>query len=238
MSTPNSTSPPSSGNPFLQSYQAWSVRTPYVTRTSTIVLTIVYILTWFINLQSWWANIPYYTLFYFEIYRLILSPLVGNSLLTLILAYLVYPSLGVKMESSMGSSAFLYLIIFFTLSVNIGFALMCLLAYLLGSSSALGWVSMDFWTLLFALITLDCMQTPDMPRRLMFIPVDIPSKYIPLVLYVLICLFSGFVLSYALSLLVGYLWMRGALDRFRPSSIYLEQLESEGGWLHYPSRAR
>jgi hypothetical protein len=202
------------------------------------VLTIVYILTWFINLESWLANIPYYTLFYFELYRLLLSPLVGNSFLTLIITFMVYPSLGIKMENSMGSSAFLYLMIFATLAVNILFVVLCVLWSLLSSSSyALTLPSMDFWILLFALIALDCMQQPDMPRRLMFIPMDIPSKYIPVILYVLICLFSGFVLSYALSLLVGYLWMRGALDRFKPSSQYLEQLEAEGGWLHSASRS-
>lgn len=239
MSSPNQTAQPAAGgNPFLQSYQAWAVRTPAVTRYSTIVLTIVYILTWFFSLEDLFANVPYYTLFYFEVYRLVLSPLVGNSLLTLILVYLVYPSLGVKMETSMGSAAFLYLIVFFTLAVNISFLLVCLLFVMFQQYSSLGWVSMDFWTLLFALITLDCMQMPDMPRRLMFIPVDISSKYIPLVLYFILCLFSGFVLSYALSLAVGYLWMRGTLDYFRPSSQFLERQESEGGWLHRPSRMR
>lgn len=238
MSTSNENAPQSSGNPFLQSYQAWAVRTPYVTRISTVVLTVIYIMTWFIDLQSWFANVPKFTLFYFEVYRLILSPLVGNSLITLILVYLVYPSLGVKMETSMGSSAFLYLILFFTFAVNVIFVVLCLFFYFFGSSTAIQWVCMDFWILLFALITFDCMLMPDMPRRLMFIPVDIPSKYIPLALYVLICLFSGFVLSYALSLAVGYLWMRGALDRFRPSSQYLAQMEQEGGWLHRPSRSK
>jgi hypothetical protein len=198
----------------------------------------VYILTWFINLESWWTNVPYYTIFYFELYRLLLSPLVGNSFLTLIITYMVYPSLGVKMENSMGSSAFLYLMIFATLAVNIMFVVLCLMWSLLSNSSyALTLSSMDFWVLLFALISLDCMQQPDMPRRLMFIPMDIPSKYIPVILYVLICLFSGFVLSYALSLLVGYLWMKGALDRFKPSSQYLELLEAEGGWLYSVSRS-
>lgn len=62
--------------------------------------------------------------------------------------------------------------------------------------------------------------------------------YMPLALYFLICIFEGFQLSYALSILVGYMSQKGYLDRFKPSSYYFEQLESANGWLHSISRSR
>lgn len=45
--------------------------------------------------------------------------------------------------------------------------------------------------IVFALLVTECMAMPDVPRQMLFIPVQIPSKYFPLVLYVFFCLFSG-----------------------------------------------
>jgi hypothetical protein len=71
---------------------------------------------------------------------------------------------------------------------------------------------------------------------MMFIPVDIPNKYFPLALYVLFSLFGGPQLDYAISILVGYMYSKGYLDRLKPTSYYLEELEASGGLLHNVSR--
>lgn len=229
--------PPSQGqNPILQSYQAWSERTSYITRVSTVFLCIMYILSFFLPLEYFLSNIPYFTIFRIQIFRLITSPIAGNSIFTLLLILITYPMMGTKMEVSMGSTAFLFTLMTLNLLVNIFFVLIALLCYLSGVSSALGWYCENFWIILFALITVDCMHTPDAPRRLLFIPVDIPSKYMPLALYGLIVLFSGFELAYALSIVVGFLYQRGHLDRLKPPSRYCEELENEGGWLRSLSR--
>lgn len=226
------------GNALLQSYQAWSEKTPYITRSLTIILAVFYLISFFIPLELSLSNIPLYSIQKFEIYRLVLSPFAANSIFMLILVIMTFPSLGLKMESSMGSGSFLFLILTVDLIVNVVFVFSCYLLYFLGTDLAILWNCDNFWILLFALITIDCLQLPEAPRRILFIPYDIPSKYMPLALYLLICLFSGFQLSYALSICVGYLAVKGHLDRFRPSSYYLEQLESNGGWLHSMSRSR
>lgn len=82
------------------------------------------------------------------------------------------------------------------------------------------------------------LQAPDAPRRLLFIPVDIPSKYMPLAMYGIFFLFGGPQLSYAVAILVGYMQSRGLLDRFRPTSYALEELEAADGSLHHASRSK
>ncbi len=73
---------------------------------------------------------------------------------------------------------------------------------------------------------------------MLFIPVEIPSKYMPLIFYGLIVLFNGVELGYGYSILLGYLAVKGHLDRFRPSSYFLVSQESSEGWLHRVSRQR
>jgi hypothetical protein len=59
----------------------------------------------------------------------------------------------------------------------------------------------------------------------------------PLFMYFIFCLFSGPILSYALSIGIGYLYSQGYLDRLKPSSYYLESLEQPNGIFHSISRS-
>jgi membrane associated rhomboid family serine protease len=144
------------GNPLVESYNAWSERTPFVTKSVTISLVVAYILSFFVTLEAYFGNIPYYTIFRFEIYRLILSPFVGNSILFMILVLISFPSLGTKFENSMGSASFLSLLLILTLVTNVYFVMTCLIMYGLSGPIFLMLVCQDFWTLLFALISIDC----------------------------------------------------------------------------------
>jgi hypothetical protein len=73
---------------------------------------------------------------------------------------------------------------------------------------------------------------------MMMVPVDIPSKYFPLIMYALFSLFTGPKLSFAIAIGVGFLSQNGYLDRLKPSSYYLGGLESSGGLLYSISRSR
>lgn len=58
----------------------------------------------------------------------------------------------------MGSGAFLFMMIKLSLITNILFDAICLSLYLVGMPEALFWNCSGFWTILFALITIECMQ--------------------------------------------------------------------------------
>lgn len=146
--------PPS--NPFLDSYRAWSERTPFITRITTILVLVVYILSFFFDLDNYLTNIPLRSVNYFEFYRILLSPLVGNSIIFLIIMLLSFPAIGTKMENSMGSGAFLFLMLTIDIAINLSFLSLCYILYFSGVSDALLWPCADFWTILFALISIDC----------------------------------------------------------------------------------
>lgn len=70
------------------------------------------------------------------------------------------------------------------------------------------------------------------------VPVDIPSKYFPLIMYALFSLFTGPKLAFAVAIGIGFLHQNGYLDRLKPSSYYLGGLESPAGFLYTISRMR
>lgn len=225
-------------NPVLNYYREWTNKTPVVTRYSMIIITIIYILSWFLPLDVYQlGNISYFTVLTFEIYRIITSPLVGNSFFSTIMIFFFFPQMGASFEYSIGSTSFLSLMFTITVLTNLIFTSICFLMYAFGVAEALFWSSSGFWTIIFALITIDCLRIPDAPRQIMFVPINIPSKYFPLLLYAFFSLLSGFDLGFAIAICLGHASVKGYLDRLRPSSYFFEQLESPSGMLYTVSRA-
>lgn len=233
-----SQSTPQQNNPILQYYQRWSEQTPYVTKATMIGLLITYFFSFFFQADMVLGNLTYFTVFRYEIYRVLVSPLVGNSIFMIILIALFFPTMGGKMESSCGSSKFLYLMFLISMLTNLSFCLICSILSVSGMPEALFWNCSGFWLILFSLITIECLLVPDQPRRIMFIPLEIPSKYYPLILYAFFSLFSGPELSFAISIGIGYLYMKGYLDKLMISSYYFENMESPSGIFHSISRTR
>lgn len=143
---------------MLGAYERWAAATPMVTRGMMVSVVIAYIVSFFLDLELALGNIPYYTIMRFEVYRILLSFLVGNSFLSLIMIALFFPSMAGRMENSIGSSGLLTLMGSVMLLTNISFDLCCLLLSFMGTSQALFWSCNNFWLIVFGLITIECMQ--------------------------------------------------------------------------------
>jgi hypothetical protein len=142
----------------LQYYQQWSDKTPFVSRSFTIGILVAYFISFFFEADTYLGNIPFYTVGSLEIYRMFLSPFVGNSILNVILILITFPTMASKLEWSIGSSAFLFLIGFISLTTNIIFDFICYFVYFCGNPTLLFLNSSGFWSVLFGLITIECMQ--------------------------------------------------------------------------------
>lgn len=150
------TAPTGGSNPVVTYYNEWSERTPFVTKYTVIILVISYFISWIFDTSDWFADIPAYTLLRFEIYRLLLNPFVGNSILMLLLTIIMFVVMAGKFESSQGSLRFLFLMGTMSLLTNLGFIVFCLFG-LIWDDVALYWACQGFWNVCFALITIDCM---------------------------------------------------------------------------------
>jgi hypothetical protein len=106
------------------------------------------------------------------------------------------------------------------------FVLTCYVLYIMGQKYALFLSSDGFWLVIMPLIVIDCMQFPEMPRKLLFLPCNIPGKYFPLALYALFSVFGGPDLALAIALGAGYLYSFGYLEKLKPPPRLLEQWEA------------
>ena len=150
---------PNNDNPILTYYREWSDKTPYVTRVSMIALLVSYLISFVYPTDKSLGNTTYFSVLSYEVYRLILSPLVGNSIFNVVLIALFFPGMGARMESSIGSSAFLFVIGTLTVTTNIMFVAVCLFLYFIANlAEAVFYSCSGFWLVLFGLITMECLQ--------------------------------------------------------------------------------
>jgi hypothetical protein len=111
-----------------------------------------------VDLEMSLGNIPYYTVMRFEVYRIFLSFLVGNSIISLVMICLFFPAMAGRMEHAVGSAALLVLMAAVALLTNVAFDILCVGMNLMGNTEAIFWSCDNFWIIVFGLITIECMQ--------------------------------------------------------------------------------
>jgi hypothetical protein len=201
MSTPNEPPPP---NPILTAYETFVRDTPLVTRYTITIQFVSWFASFFVNPSFAIDNIPYFTIFKFEIYRIVLSPLVCQRILSLVFAYIGFVDHGKRLEFSIGSTAFAWLMLTLAVITNMAFLLICFTLYVLsGDERFLHLHSSGIWTILFGLIAIECSKAPAGSKRRLFF-CDIPTLYYPLGLLAIFSVFGGFWLAFSISVIVGY----------------------------------
>lgn len=196
--------PPPQVNPVLNAYENFIRETPLVTRYVITSQAVTWIITFMVDLSKALANTPYFTVYYFEIYRILLSPFVCPGFISLVFAYLSFTENGRRLEFSMGSASFATLLLSIGIVTNTLYLVLSFALYFITGS--LLWLfapSIGIWIILFGIIAIECSEAPQSSMRKLFF-FTVPTIYYPLALFGLFSLLGGFQLSYLLSIGVGY----------------------------------
>jgi membrane associated rhomboid family serine protease len=201
----NANEPPQP-NPLLTAYESFQQNTPLVTRFILSVQTLSYLGSWIVDPQIALSCTPFFTIIHFEIYRIILSPLVNTSLISLILAFWSFQQHGTRLEYSMGSIAFAWLCLMLGCITNLIFILVSFVMYAItGSKTFLFAHSFGVWIILFGILGIECVRAPQGRTRRLFVA-DVPVLYYPAALYLVFAVMAwDFSLAYLISIGLGYL---------------------------------
>lgn len=152
MSSSNDGQPPPP-NPFLSAYENFKENTPIFTRTILQVQAISYLVSWIVDPHYALANIPQFVIFRFEIYRIVLSPLVNTQFITLLFAFMSFSDLGKRLEYGMGTAAFAWFCAGVALIANFGLLVSAVVLYAMsGEPGYLLMSSSGVWLILYGAI--------------------------------------------------------------------------------------
>jgi membrane associated rhomboid family serine protease len=233
----NSGSPPPQDNPILTAYESYQKDTPFITRTIMSTQAASYVVNIFFDTSFAFANKPVFTLYQYEVYRIITSLFICSSFFSLIFAYFSFVPVGKRLELSTGSTEFACNFLTIGVLTNVLYLVFTvLLDTLVAGQYWLILPSFGLWNSFFGLIAMECTKAPQGSMRMVLF-FTVPTIYYPLALWVLFSLMSGFSLSLAhlISIGLGYAFGYGHLDQLRISKPrckiweekYLENFPSE-----------
>ena len=169
---------------------------------STVILYLINLIIPFV--AYFFADIPYFTVYYLQIWRIFTTPFITTGLFSVIFSIYFWYEKASKLEKEIGTIK--YILIFFmnTICIQIMFcALMLLLALIIRNKAPLmmklsraGVRNEGIWPILLCDITLLCLSNPNETMQFRFFPCTIRAKYYPLVLFLIFTIISGFQIDF------------------------------------------
>lgn len=216
---------PPDTNPIQTVFESFNKDTPTVTKLVMTIQVVSWFISWFVDLTFAIANIPYFTIQQFEMYRLVTNLLWCNSFFNLVFTYFSFVPTGRHLETSIGSTAFGLLFLGLGVTSNIIYVVVAALLdalFMDGTQYFFILPSFGIWIVLFGILALECSSSsrvsssspPPVRRLLLF---EMPTRYYPVALLGIFTLLSsgGFQLGYVISIGLGYLIGFGYLDTLK-----------------------
>ena len=178
---------------------------PYFVKIILCSTVILYIINFIIPYVALFlADIPYFTIYKIQIWRLFTTPFITTSIFSVIFSIIFWYDKASKLEKEIGTIK--YMLIFFMNSffIQILFCtLMLLLSFIIQSQYPMkmkvtqaGVRNEGIWPILLCDITLLCLSNPEENMKFRFFPCVIKAKYYPLILFLIFTIISGFVIDF------------------------------------------
>ena len=203
-----------------------------------IILNILFcILNLFTRYISFYlADIPYFTIFYGQIWRLFTTAFITTGLFSLIFGIYIFNKYSNQREKDIGTVKYalyffrncffiqvIYCIIFFIISLIINNFNLLKLKMFGGSIRNEG-----LWPILILEITLICLENPEREMTFFLIPCPIKAKFYPLALLCIFTLLNNFVIDFELlsAIAFGFLCHYYIKDKIEISNTFALKMEN------------
>ena len=178
--------------------------------SSTIILYLLNLLISFISLFL--SDIPYYTIYYFQIWRLITTSFMTTNILSIIFSLYFWLNEAVKLEKEIGTTKYMLIFLMNTFCIQVIYCfLMFLLSFISQSQYFVknkitpnGIRNEGLWPILLCDLTLLCLSNPLEPMRFLFFPWVLKAKYYPFVLFLIFTILSGFHIDFEILVGIGF----------------------------------
>ena len=174
---------------------------PFFIKWFMIITLFFFLLNFFtVYIAFYLVNIPYYTIYQCQFWRLITTAFITTGLINLIFSLLIFYRYSINTEKDIGTIK--YMLNFFRncLFIQIIYSLITLLISLIIRNSILmkmkltmsGVHNDGLWPILMCEITLFCLSNPERDMRFFIFPCVFKAKYYPLILFGIFTLLSNF----------------------------------------------
>ena len=192
---------------IFESLKAWFNSITFTVR----IIVVLSVMFWMLDLITigyitfCFSNVPYYTIGYLQIWRLVTGNLITTGFFSLLFAIIFWVSDGMIIEKQEGSVKYL---IFFLIHTTIIQVIYVLLFFIFkGISTKPNYIySSGLWCYIICEVTINCLVSPNTNIYLLCIPYAIKAKYFPILILIIFLIFGGLDLGMFVGVGYGFLY--------------------------------
>lgn len=187
---------------------------PLFIRLITFITIILYILNLFIPYISFYlSNVPYYTIFKINLWRIITTIFITTNLLNIILSLLFWVKFASELESSMGTIKYYLIFLMNSTIIQIFYTIIsCLISFIINNRNYLlekinnkkNVTNCGLWPNIISELTLLSLSNPNQLMNFLCFPCTFKAKYYPIIIFIIFSIMNSFVID--LEVLTGILY--------------------------------
>ena len=212
--------------------QIW-INIPLFIKCYFMITIILFVLNIKLKCISFYLiNIPYYTVFHLQIWRLITSVFITTNIFQIILAFFVWIKYGSLLETSLGTIK--YTLIFFINAICIQISNLFILStfYLINiklfKPEFKYQRNSGIWGIVMCEMTLLCLSNPESPMKLLLLPFTVKAKIYPILLVILFMIVNFLEMDVEIisGVLFGFIYYYYLKSNLQISDSFVQKLES------------
>ena len=199
-----------------------------------IITIILYILNLKLKCISFYLiNVPAYTVFHFQIWRLLTSVFITTNIFQIIMAFFLYLKYASLLEISLGTIK--YTLIFFINAIFIQiinifiFSFFSLINNKNFNSDKKAKNNSGLWGMVMCEMTLLCFSNPESPMKLFLLPFTVKAKIYPIILVIIFLLLNYLELDIEIisGVIYGLIYFYFLKSKLQISDSFVQKLETK-----------
>lgn len=172
-----------------------------------ITITLYIINRFSFNLSLYISNIPFYTIYKYQIWRLFSTSLMNTGIINIALSLVLWIKLGAILEDSTGTILYLFIFIINSTLIQIIYTILIFVISLIIKNKNILLLKLDnnyivtnsgIWPYIISELTLLSLSNPNQIIKLFFFP-DIKAKFYPIIVFIIFALLNNLIIDLEVS---------------------------------------
>ena len=168
-----------------------------------ITITLYIINRFAFNLSLYISNIPFYTIYKYQIWRLFSTSLMNTGIINIALSLVLWIKLGAILEDSTGTILYLFIFIINSTLIQIIYTILIFVISLIIKNKNILLLKLDnnyivtnsgIWPYIISELTLLSLSNPNQIIKLFFFP-DIKAKFYPIIVFIIFALLNNLMID-------------------------------------------
>ena len=201
-----------------------------------ITITLYIINRFAFNLSLYISNIPFYTIYKYQIWRLFSTSLMNTGIINIVLSLVLWIKLGAILEDSTGTILYLFIFIINSSLIQIIYTILIFVISLIIKNKNILFLKLDnnnivtnsgIWPYIISELTLLSLSNPNQIIKLYFCP-DIKAKFYPIIVFIIFALLNNLIIDLEVfcGILYSFLYHFFIKSKLNFSKKFIKNLEN------------